>query len=300
VGVWRLTYHNYDGYAPIAGYLGLEGLCIEAQLRPGSQHSQKGFLPFLDRVILPISAKVSTHSSKVPTHSMIQVKLDTFHKNEWILWTGTSEDFELESLGSFNRSGWLDGPKLAIGNKAMGFWAALAKVYSETRVQRCWVHKTANVLNKGPNSVQPKMKESLHEIWMAETQEGAHRAFDIFADKYEAKHPKAVKCLEKDRRNSSHSTTSPLSTGSTSGPLTPHRVHLRHGETAHGQDQGGFKNSSWLLEMRRAPQPPTNKPSPFLKKVESEQQATNKSKDRGFFECALKCMAHGLHLGGMS
>ena len=91
-------------------------------------------------------------------------------------------------------------PKLAIGDGAMGFWSALAKVYPETRVQRCWVHKTANVLNKVPKSVQPKMKKSLHEIWMAQTREDAHRAFDLFVSKYEAKYPKAVKCLEKDRK----------------------------------------------------------------------------------------------------
>ena len=64
--------------------------------------------------------------------------------------------------------GLIIAPKLAIGDGAMGFWGALAKVYPETRVQRCWVHKTANVLNKVPKGIQPKMKSDLQEIWMAE------------------------------------------------------------------------------------------------------------------------------------
>ena len=69
--------------------------------------------------------------------------------------------------------GLTTAPKLAIGDGAMGFWAALAKVYPETRMQRCWVHKTANVLNKVPKGSQPRVKESLNEIWMAETLEKA-------------------------------------------------------------------------------------------------------------------------------
>ena len=71
-------------------------------------------------------------------------------------------------------------PKLAIGDGAMGFWAALVKVFPETRKQRCWVHKTDNILNKVPKRVQPKVKKALHEIWMAETRQDAYRAFDLF------------------------------------------------------------------------------------------------------------------------
>jgi len=74
------------------------------------------------------------------------------------------------------------------------------KQLPEAWMQRCWVHKIANVLNKVPKSVQPRMKQALHEIWMAETREDAHRAFDLFVDKYEAKYPKAVRCLERDRK----------------------------------------------------------------------------------------------------
>ena len=81
----------------------------------------------------------------------------------------------------------------------MGFWGALRTVYPETREQRCWVHKTANVLNNMPKSVQPRAKADLHEIWMAETREQAHKAFETFLAKYQAKYDGACECLRKDR-----------------------------------------------------------------------------------------------------
>jgi len=90
-------------------------------------------------------------------------------------------------------------PKLAIGDGALGFWKALEEVFSETKHQRCWMHKTMNVLNKLPKSVQPKAKADLHEIWMAETRAAAETAFDVFVEKYKAKYDKAVDCLIKDR-----------------------------------------------------------------------------------------------------
>ena len=90
-------------------------------------------------------------------------------------------------------------PKLAIGDGALGFWAALRKVFGETREQRCWVHKTANILNKMPKSIQPKAKQDIHEIWMAETRKNAEKAFDTFLEKYELKYSEACKCLKKDR-----------------------------------------------------------------------------------------------------
>ena len=90
-------------------------------------------------------------------------------------------------------------PKLAIGDGSLGFWKALPKVWGNTRHQRCWVHKTANVLNKLPKALHPKAKQGLHEIWMAETREAAEKAFDLFLRTYEAKYPKATGCLEKDR-----------------------------------------------------------------------------------------------------
>ncbi|MHC4397766.1 MAG: IS256 family transposase [Planctomycetota bacterium] len=101
-------------------------------------------------------------------------------------------------LGLKNR-GLKTGPNLAVGDGSLGFWGALSKIYPQTRHQRCWVHKTANVLNKVPKGMQPKIKAALHEIWMAATRKDAYKAFDLFVETYEAKYPKAVECLKKDR-----------------------------------------------------------------------------------------------------
>jgi putative transposase len=90
-------------------------------------------------------------------------------------------------------------PKLATGDGALGFWKALKKVYPKTREQRCWVHKTANVLDKLPKRLQAEAKQKLHDIWMADTREHAHQAFDLFLKTYQAKYPKACRCLAKDR-----------------------------------------------------------------------------------------------------
>jgi putative transposase len=90
-------------------------------------------------------------------------------------------------------------PKVATGDGALGFWAALGELYPATREQRCWVHKMANVLNKLPKSIQAKAKAMLQEIWMAETRQQANQAFDLFVESFEAKYPKAVECLIKDR-----------------------------------------------------------------------------------------------------
>jgi putative transposase len=90
-------------------------------------------------------------------------------------------------------------PKLAIGDGALGFWAAVREVWPMIREQRCWVHKTANVLNDLPKGTQAKAKSMLHDIWMAETRKQAGRAFDLFQTTFQAKHPKACECLAKDR-----------------------------------------------------------------------------------------------------
>jgi putative transposase len=90
-------------------------------------------------------------------------------------------------------------PSLAIGDGALGFWKAMRQVWHKTQEQRCWVHKTANVLDKLPKGSQPKAKGMLHEIYLAESREAATKAFDLFVSTYEAKHPKATECLSKDR-----------------------------------------------------------------------------------------------------
>jgi transposase-like protein len=90
-------------------------------------------------------------------------------------------------------------PKLAVADGALGFWKALPQVFPTTRGQRCWVHKSANVLDKLPRRLQPAAKEKLHQIWMAPTRKEAQAAFDAFIESYEAKYPKATQCLVKDR-----------------------------------------------------------------------------------------------------
>jgi len=90
-------------------------------------------------------------------------------------------------------------PELAIADGALGFWKTLPKVWSKTRGQRCWVHKTANVLDKIAKGQQPKAKEMLHDIWMAASRVEAEKAFDLFVKTWEAKFPKATECLAKDR-----------------------------------------------------------------------------------------------------
>ena len=110
-----------------------------------------------------------------------------------------SEASWYELLAGLRERGLRQGPKLAVGDGALGFWKALNKLYPDTAHQRCWVHKTANVLEKLPKSVQPKVKAALHEIWMAETREDAHKAFERTLKRFEAKYPKAMDCLAKDR-----------------------------------------------------------------------------------------------------
>ncbi len=105
-----------------------------------------------------------------------------------------------ELLTGLRQRGLERAPKLATGDGALSFWSALAKVYPDTRHQRCWVHKTANVLNKLPKVMQPKVKADLHDIWMAQKREAANTAFDRTLARYQAKYPKAMDCLAKDRQ----------------------------------------------------------------------------------------------------
>ena len=90
-------------------------------------------------------------------------------------------------------------PQLAIGDGALGFWKALPQVFPTTRCQRCWVHKTANVLNKLPKKLQSGAKSELWEIYRAETKTDANQVFNRFIKTYEAKYPEAAECLAKDR-----------------------------------------------------------------------------------------------------
>lgn len=104
-----------------------------------------------------------------------------------------------ELLTDLKNRGLSVDPELAIGDGALGFWAAVRKVFLKIREQRCWFHKSGNVLNHFPKSVQPRAKEALHEIWMAETREEAYKAFTCFGETYGVKYPRAWECLEKDK-----------------------------------------------------------------------------------------------------
>ena len=104
-----------------------------------------------------------------------------------------------ELLIDIKQRGLEIAPDLAVGDGALGFWKAIEQVFPSTRHQRCWVHKTANVLNKVALSVQANMKTDLREIYGAPTRAAAEAAIDVFADKYGAKYEKAVACLTKDR-----------------------------------------------------------------------------------------------------
>lgn len=115
---------------------------------------------------------------------------DGFRESE-LSWVEVLEDLKARGLRV--------APKIAVGDGALGFWAALRKVFPTTGEQRCWVHKTANVLNKLPGSMQGKAKAMLHDIYLAETREAAERAFDAFVALYRRKFERAVECLQKDR-----------------------------------------------------------------------------------------------------
>ena len=104
-----------------------------------------------------------------------------------------------ELILDLKRRGLAIAPELAVADGALGFWKAVEEVWPKTRGQRCWVHKTANLLNKLPKSQQPKAKQALQEIWMAETKKDALVAFDAFVETFGLKYDKAVECLTKDR-----------------------------------------------------------------------------------------------------
>jgi len=113
------------------------------------------------------------------------------YRESKLSWKEILEDLKSRGLGL--------EPKLAIGDGALGFWAALREVFPGTREQRCWVHKTGNVLDKLPKSMRSKAKDRIHDMYQAEDKETALKALDQFSKLYEDKYPAAVKCLEKDR-----------------------------------------------------------------------------------------------------
>jgi len=116
------------------------------------------------------------------------------------VWDGIRESTESwrEVLRDLKARGLAESPKLAVGDGALGFWAALEEEFPRVLEQRCWVHKTANVLDKLPESVQPYANKLIHEMYLAPTKETALAAYRRFLSEYEAKYPKATDCLRKD------------------------------------------------------------------------------------------------------
>jgi transposase-like protein len=127
-----------------------------------------------------------------------------------VLPDGTKEVIALEDGYRESTASWLSllrdlerrgvpAPKLATGDGALGFWAALRQVYPETEEQRCWVHKIANVLDKLPKRVQPRAKDMSHEIMRAPDRQSALEDIERFSQEFEAKYSKAVETLTKDQ-----------------------------------------------------------------------------------------------------
>jgi putative transposase len=133
---------------------------------------------------------------------LVVVGADEYGRKELLAMTdGFRESTESwrEVLLDLKRRGLQQDPKLAIGDGALGFWTALREVFATTKEQRCWVHKTMNVLNAMPKSLQSKAKAHLHDIWQAETRTEAEAAFDFFVETYGVKWDRAVAKLVKDR-----------------------------------------------------------------------------------------------------
>jgi transposase-like protein len=159
-----------------------------------------------DRICLLVVIGVTEHGHKE------LIAVEDGHRESEASW--------YELLVGLRERGLTQGPKLAVGDGALGFWKALTKLYPQTVHQRCWVHKTANVLEKLPKSVQPKVKAALHEIWMAETREDAHTAFDSALSASSPSIPGPWTAWPKTAMRYWRSTTSRLSTGCTSAPPT--------------------------------------------------------------------------------
>src|SRR5512132_917898 len=153
--------------------------------------------------------------------------------------TGVRESVQSwrELLVDIKRRGLEIAPDLAVGDGALGFWKAIEEVFPGTRHQRCWVHKTANVLNKVALSVQVNMKADLREIYGAPTRAAAEAAIDGFADKYGAKYDKAVACLTKDREALLAFFDFPAEHWDHLAHIEPDRERVRHGASSDRADK---------------------------------------------------------------
>jgi transposase-like protein len=143
-----------------------------------------------------------------------------------------------ELLLDLKRHGLDMRPELAIADGALGFWKAAGEIWPTTREQRCWVHKTANVLAKLPKSQQPKAKRALQEIWMAETKADAEAAFDALVESYQVKYEKAAECLNKDRDAMLTFYDFPAEPLEALANHEPHRKHVRNRTPSHAPVEG--------------------------------------------------------------
>jgi putative transposase len=145
---------------------------------------------------------LSSRGSEDKTCMLVIIGADSAGNKELVgLVDGFRESKEswLELLRDLKERGLAISPKLSIGDGAMGFWAALSEAYPSCKWQRCWVHKTANILDKLPKSLQAKAKSEIHDIYLAPTLKDANKAFDKFVGNYKLKYPKAAYSLEKDK-----------------------------------------------------------------------------------------------------
>jgi transposase-like protein len=151
-----------------------------------------------------------------------------------------SKDSWLDLLRELKAHGLTQGPRLAIADGSLGFWLALQEEFEPgVEQQRCWVHKTANVLDKLPKSLQGRAKELLHDIYLAPTQPDALKAYERFLTNYQLKYPKACECLEKDKDTLLLFLSVPGRTLGAPAHDQPHRIDLRYRPVAHESEPKG-------------------------------------------------------------
>jgi hypothetical protein len=149
-----------------------------------------------------------------------------------------STQFWRELLGQLKRHGLTVAPKLAVGDGSLGFWLALQEEYGPVPQQRCWVHKTANILDKMPKSLQGRAKELIHEMYLSPTRKAALAAYDQFLASYQTKYPKATDCLEKDKEWLFTFYDFPARALVASANDQPDRIHLCHSAPSYPENQG--------------------------------------------------------------
>ena len=165
--VWRQRDLSGKRYA----YVWVDGIYFNVRLQP-------------DRpcVLVVVGA---THDGRKELLAVVDGERESY-----LSWRHLLEDLKARGL--------TEDPSIAVGDRALGFWKALREAYPRTREQQCWVHKTANVLDKMPKSLHVDAKKMIHDMYLAPTRKEALKAYQRFLDLYAAKYPKACECLRKD------------------------------------------------------------------------------------------------------